>query len=163
MKILLYTRRNVGMYCLSHLIAIGHEVVVMTDELTIVRLAERYGCPVIGNGEWERMGSYDMLLSIHGNKKVPTQFLKPGSVNIHPCLSRYKGKDPISRYIKDKQILGTVESHWMTDEIDGGEIIYRTPEFLTGECRTHADFYNTALPFYYHCLEHTLNKILKCE
>lgn len=164
MKILLYTRRNVGLYCLSHLIALGHGVVVMTDDTHVQKLATRYGCKVIGNGDWNEMSAtnFELLLSIHGDKKVPKGFYKEGAaINIHPCLSKYKGKDPISRYIKDKEIFGTVESHWMTDIIDEGGGIYSTPEFLTGECKTHAEFYNVAVPFYFYCLEYTLNKIIQ--
>lgn len=161
MKILLYTRRNVGLYCLSHLVALGHEVSVMTDDEDVNWLADRYGCRVVENGAWEMMPDYDLFICIHGNKIIPGVWLKGLMVNIHPCLTLgLKGKNPVKRYMEAGFTKATVSSHFMTELVDGGEIIH-TEEFETGDIYSYQEFYDAALPHYYKCLEQTLNKILK--
>jgi methionyl-tRNA formyltransferase len=157
MKIVLYTRRNVGMYCLSHLVALGHDVSVITDDLRVMWLAERYGCSVVS---LDTMGEFDLFLCIHGNKIIPERYLRDGyMVNIHPCLYKYKGHNPIKRYILGKDTEATVESQWMIEEVDAGDVIHRE-DFITPICNNYADFYNVAMTYYYKCLDETLNRFI---
>ncbi len=158
MKIILYTRRNVGMYCLSHLVALGHDVSVITDDKNVEWLAERYGCKIV---RIDDMGEFDYFICIHGNKIIPSRFLQEGKmINIHPCLYKYKGHNPIKRYIVGKDTDATVESQWMIEEVDAGDVIFQQ-KFITPICNSYADFYNVAVPFYYSCLEKTLELIIK--
>jgi len=47
-----------------------------------------------------------------------------GVINVHPSyLPEYKGKCPITEQLKNKEKTGGVTLHWMTEEIDSGEII----------------------------------------
>jgi methionyl-tRNA formyltransferase len=158
MKIILYTRRNVGMYCLSHLVALGHEVDVVTDDKNVEWLAGRYGCP-IRTFETIRM-NFDLFLCIHGNKILPDwMFGYMEMVNVHPCLFKYKGHNPIKRYILGQDTEATVESQHMIVEVDAGDVIHQE-KFETPICKTYADFYNVALPYYIKCLDETLNRFI---
>ena len=165
MKIILYTRRNVGMYCLSHLVALGHDVLVITDDKNVEWLAGRYDCRVISLDTMYNFGMFELFLCIHGNKIVSRDILLRGwahyaeFVNIHPCLYKYKGHNPIKRYIIGKDTDATVESHYMTDVVDEGEVIH-AENFTTPICSSYADFYNVALPYYIKCLDETLNRFI---
>ena len=157
MKIILYTRRNVGMYCLSHLVALGHDVSVITDDADVEWLAGRYFCPLV---DLDTMGEFDLFLCIHGNKIIPKEYLVEGAMcNIHPCLYKFKGHNPIKRYIFGQDTEATVESQWLIEEVDGGDVIHRE-NFKTPICKTYADFYNVALPYYIKCLDETLNRFI---
>jgi methionyl-tRNA formyltransferase len=157
MKIILYTRRNVGMYCLSHLVALGHDVSVITDDSNVEWLAGRYNCDIVG---FESMGEFDLFLCIHGNKIIPERYLHDWRmINIHPCLYKYKGHNPIKRYIIGKDTDASVESQWLIEEVDAGDVIHRE-DFTTPICNNYADFYNIALPYYIKCLDETLNRFI---
>lgn len=156
MKIVLYTRRNVGVYCLSHLVALGHEVKVITDDANVSWLAGEYGCELV---VFETMGEFDLFLSIHGNKIVPMKYLEGGAaVNIHPCLFKYKGHDPIKKYLENGDTVGSVGAHYMTEKVDEGELICEIA-FETGKIDTYAEFYNIALPTYYEVVSEVLNRV----
>jgi len=46
------------------------------------------------------------------------------SINLHPSLlPRHKGLNAIERSYKDKYKTGGVSIHWVTSELDGGEVI----------------------------------------
>lgn len=154
--IVLYTRRNVGMYCLSHLVALGYSVKVITDDSNVSWLAHKYGCELV---TLDTMGEFDLFICIHGNKKIGSKYLKERKfINVHPCLFRYKGADPIKRYIENRDIVGSVGCHYMTEEIDKGELICEI-QFETGVVKTYAEFYNLALPIYYECLTEALSRV----
>jgi len=156
--IVLYARRNVGMYCLSHLVALGYKVKVITDDTNVGWLAEEYGCEQV---TLDTMGEFDLFVCVHGNKIIPKQYLVEGKfVNVHPCLSKYVGKNPIAKYLENGDTAGTVESHYMTEEVDAGEKI-TSFWFYTGEIKSYAEFYNIALPHYYKCLNKTLQQVFK--
>lgn len=159
MKIVLYTRRNVGLYCLSHLIAMGHEVRVMTDDEDVKWLCDVYACRVIENGDWKNVGLYDLFLCVHGDKIIPKNYIVAGRmINVHPCLISYPGHNPIKKYIENKGVVGSVSTQWLINEVDKGEIIH-TEWFDTPGCKTYADFYNIALPYYFKAIQNTLEKI----
>lgn len=156
MKIVLYTRRNVGLYALSYLVAKGFKVKVITDDIWVRQLGIFFKVEEVG---LDSMGEFDVFVSVHGKKIVPMKYLE-GKIafNCHPCLGQYKGRDPIKRYLQNKDILATVDSHFMTSEPDMGEVIVSVP-FATGEISTYAEFYNEAVPFYFTLFERTLNKL----
>jgi len=157
MKLVLYTRRNVGMYCLSHLVALGHEVSVISDDPNVRWLAERYGCKVCN---FETIGDFDVFYCIHGNRIIPEKYLEKGVfINQHPCLYKFKGANPIKRYVLGADTEASVESHYMVKEVDAGEVIH-SEHFETPICKTYADFYNVALPYYIKCLDETLNRFI---
>ncbi|KYC54031.1 MAG: methionyl-tRNA formyltransferase [Candidatus Methanofastidiosum methylothiophilum] len=69
----------------------------------------------------------DLLLSVHGREIVPIDILKIpkfGCINVHPCLYKYKGSNPIGRFIKDENNLASVGVHYMDERVDEGKVIY---------------------------------------
>lgn len=155
--IVLYTRRNVGLYALSYLMAKGFKVKVITDDYFVHKLAGYLGCELV---DLDSMGEFDLFLCVHGDKAIPEQYLQDGKfINIHPCLSKYKGHNPIKRFIQNKDIYASVDAHYMTSVIDEGEIICSVP-FATGEIKNYAEYYNVATPFYYICFEKVIQKLM---
>lgn len=156
-KIILLTRRNVGIYSLSLLVAMGYEVKVITDDKNVKWLAGVLNCELV---DLDTMGEYDLLLSIHWHKIIDTKYFEYGSaINIHPCLTWYKGKNPVKRYIANKNTTASVESHWMTDVVDEGEVVHQE-FFETSVIEKYQEFYDIALPFYFRCIEQTVKKVL---
>lgn len=154
--IILYTRRNVGMYCLSYLVSKGFVVKVITDDDHVKWLAGNLDCDLI---DFESIGNFDLFICIHGNKIIEESILNKGMfINIHPCLFKYKGHNPIRKYIKNGDTLGSVESQKMILEVDSGDVIHQE-FFHTNKCNTYAEFYNEALPYYFMVLSKTLEKI----
>lgn len=160
-KILLFTRRNVGLISLSYLIARGHKVYVISDDADVLWLALSLGAIARPHIKYVKdFGDFDMVLSVHWNKVIPVEYFngKP-AVNVHPLLTWYKGKNPVSRYIENKNTSASVESHYMTDVVDEGEVICR--EFFETEViDSYASFYNIALPYYFRIIERTLKIVL---
>jgi len=158
MTIVLYTRRNVGLYCLSHLVALGHDVKVITDDSNVKWLAGKYKCELV---DLDTMGEFDYFICIHGNKIIDKKYLVLGKfINIHPCLFKYKGHNPIKRYVENMDTDATVESQYMIEEVDMGYVIYKEA-FDTPVCNSYADFYNEALRYYISCLDKTLDILSK--
>jgi methionyl-tRNA formyltransferase len=155
--VVLYTRRNVGLVALSLLVAKGYKVKVISDDDHVLWMAEEFGCKIAE--DFDTMGEFDIFLSVHGWRIVPMKYLKEKiAINVHPCLSKYKGKNPIERYISNEDVVGSVESHIMEAKPDEGKVIH-SDYFPTGVCRTYQDFYNFAMPFYFHCILMTFNKL----
>ena len=156
--IVLYTRRNVGLYALSYLIAKGYKVKVITDDEDVKWMAKVYNCEEV---TFDTMGvDFSLFLCVHGNRILKKEYLQEGRmVNVHPMLEKYKGKNPISRYITHGDLEGSVSSHFMTEIVDEGEIIH-TERFYTGKVDEYSQFYNLAVPFYFRCIHETIKKVL---
>jgi methionyl-tRNA formyltransferase len=156
MKIVFYGARNTGMVVLTYLVAKCHDVVCIPEDQNLLDLCEALEVPVV---TLDTMGDYDLFVCCHGKKIIPGRYLKKGRcINIHPCLFKYKGHNPIKRYIENCDTLGSVESLYMTDAVDDGEVIQRF-EFDTPVCNSYAEFYNIALPYYFWCIDTTLRSI----
>lgn len=144
------------MYVLSYLVAQGYDVKVITEDKNVERLAIQYDLQL---RQLDTMGEFDLFICCHGRKIIPKKILVEGKfINIHPCLYKYMGHNPIKRYIKNKDRLGTVESQWLIEKIDGGEVIHQE-KFDTGEVKNYAEFYNIAVPYYFWCIDETLKKL----
>lgn len=155
--VILLTRRNVGMYSLSLLVAKGYKLKVITDDENVKWLAGVLGCELT---DLDNMGEYDLLLSVHWNKIIDTKYFEYGSaINVHPCLSWYKGKNPVKRYIANKNTKASVESHWMTEVVDEGEVVHQE-FFETPIVESYQTFYDYAVPFYFKCIQETIKKVL---
>lgn len=153
MKIVYYGRRNTGMVVLAYLKAQGHDIKVMSDDAWILDLAKMFDCPIV---TLDTMGEFDLFICVHGTKIIDKKYLVEGKfINIHPCLFKYKGHNPVKRYIENKDRLASVESHWMVEEVDAGDVIH-SEYFETPEITSYAEFYNIALPYYFSCIHKTL-------
>lgn len=157
MRIIFYGNRNTGLYILSYLVASGYDIKVITDgDKNIEQLTKYYNLPLV---TLDTMGDYDLFICCHGRKIISNKYLKEGKfINLHPCLFKYKGHNPVRRYLKNGNTIGSIESHYLVEEVDGGDVIYRA-EFETGKIDTYAEFYNIALPYYFKVIHETLKII----
>lgn len=154
-KVILYGNRNTGIYALTYLKAKGFDVKIISDDQWVIKIAKLLEVDII---DFEEVEGFDLFLCVHGVKILSKEFLQKGlCVNVHPGL-KYKGKDPISRYIINQDEDATVDSHHMIEQVDEGEIIASVP-FHTGEVNSYAEFYNQAVPFYHLLFELTLEKL----
>jgi methionyl-tRNA formyltransferase len=146
MNIVLYANRNVGMVVYFYLLSRGHSVKVITEDVLMIEVADEVVT-------LDTMGDFDLFICCHGRKIIDSKYLIPGKfLNVHPCLFKYKGHNPIKRYIENKDTLGSVEVQHMVEEVDAGEVIARV-EFETPAIETYAEFYNIALPYYIRVLK----------
>jgi methionyl-tRNA formyltransferase len=141
---------------LAHLLAKGFKVKVITEDALIRRCARYYNVEII---TFETMGEFDLFICCHGRKIIPNKYLIEGKfINIHPCLYKYKGHNPIKRYIKNEDTVGSVECQFMVEEVDAGEIINQQ-FFNTPVATSYAVFYNIAWPYYLECVDETLRRL----
>jgi len=109
----------------------------------------------------EHLAKSDLLISIHGKEIVPENLLslpKIGCINVHPCLYKYKGRDPIIKLLKDGETKASVGVHWMTGSIDSGQVIAEEFVDVTG-LKNVTDVYNALYPYYSFVLLKTLGLI----
>lgn len=103
----------------------------------------------------------DLLICCHGKNILNNSLINNvKSINLHPCLYKYKGANPIERLIAEGNPLASVASHWMTKRVDGGKMIVE--EYLKisdVKQKTAADIYNLLYPLYVKVLIKTLEKI----
>lgn len=154
--LILYARRNVGVAALTYLCAKGYRVKVISTDKDVLWMAGKLGVEVV---TLDSMGEFDLFLCVHGDKIIPDQYLVEGKmVNVHPCLYKYKGHNPIKRYIFGADTDATVESQYLIKEVDAGSVIHQE-NFETPVCKTYADFYNIAIFYYYKTIDSTLKKL----
>lgn len=158
--IVLYGKRVVGQIALSYLVARGFNVRVVNDsDIGVTWLAREYGARVVGTDYELSAKAYDLFICVHGTRIIEKEYLRYGKmINIHPCLYKYKGHNPIKRYIANGDTEGSVASHYMTENVDEGQVIEEL-FFQTPPCKSYADFYNVALPYYFMILDKTLQKL----
>lgn len=92
----------------------------------------------------------DLLVSVHSRDIVSRKLLELprfGGINVHPCLYRYKGLNPVSRLLQDGCTQASVGVHRMTEVIDEGEVLAEEFVDVTGK-RSEEEVYNTLYPFY---------------
>lgn len=155
--LILFARRNVGVNALAFLIAKGYKVKVISDDENVIWLAKTLGCELV---TLDTMGAFDLFLCVHGNRIIDKKYLVEGRfVNVHPMLHKYRGMNPIKRYIENKDTEGVVQSHYMEETVDTGKIICAV-RFETPVCNHPSDFYNVAFAAYYVCINRTIKLIL---
>ena len=119
-------------------------------------LRERYGVlpwEDFPNPPGGRGRRWDLLVSVHGREIVPDETLKRftmGGINVHPYLSRYPGADPVGRALADGDWQhASIGVHWMTDVVDGGEVILERPVDLSDmDYASRDEIYNALYPHY---------------
>lgn len=103
----------------------------------------------------------DLLVSVHGHEVATKEILelpRIGCINVHPCLYKYKGADPIKRLLKDGATRASVGVHWMTEDVDSGDVIVE--KFIDiPDCKTVVDVYNELYPLYSLALFEAIDKI----
>jgi len=87
----------------------------------------------------------DFLLCVHGRDIVKD--IPEVAINIHPCLYKFKGKDPIGQLLASGERMASVGAHRMTSKIDEGEVL--AEEFIDiGDSKTRTEVYNLLYPLY---------------
>ena len=156
--IVIYGRRTPCWVALNYLMTKKNVFIkVVSDDENVLWLAEKLGSDI---RPIQAYGFFDLLICIHGTHIFTREELKQGvCVNIHPALEKYRGTNPIKRYIENKDIDGSVSAHFMSEIIDEGEIIH-TEYFETPICNSHADFYNCSYIHYLKTIDKVLEKVL---
>jgi len=153
-----------GIIGMLTVLANGHTIktAVCYDDIT-KDFCKDYNIPVLKSikeqPEFNRaVENSDMLLSVHGREIVPSECLKAiNCINVHPCLSEYKGANPIGRLLADGNKNASVGVHLMSDKVDGGEIILEL--FINvKECKTEVEVYNKLYPIYAKAINMFLNQ-----
>ena len=160
--------RQVGVIGILTILARGHNIlsVVAYDSLVKI-ICKEFNLPVytsIKNASFlKKLEKSDLLVSIHGREIVPDNLLfvpKYHCINVHPCLYKYKGKDPIKQLLKEKNEKASVGIHYMTNELDQGTIIIE--EFINVKGLKDVEaIYNALYPYYSLALSKALNYIDK--
>lgn len=102
----------------------------------------------------------DLLVSVHGREIVrPHQLaMFKDAINVHPCLWKYPGADPVRRLIRDYGTKASVGCHRMTAEVDGGEVL--AEEFIELKSANFIDeVYNQLYSLYPRVLLAALRKL----
>ena len=168
MKIIFYGGRQAGMVSLLTLLALKEEIVCVIPVDNIVeKTAKRFGLKVrkvkdINNKKFVKYLKSlrpNLFVCCHGRQIFKKDILAIGCINLHPCLYKYKGANPIERLLKDKEKKASVGVHWMTEEIDRGKVI--AEEFFSVSGKTPIEIYNELYPVYSKVLIKALNKIKK--
>ena len=92
----------------------------------------------------------DLLVCVHGREIVPKEkleFPRLGGINVHPCLYRYKGANPIGRLLQDGYTQASVGVHRMTENVDEGEVLVEEFVDVAGK-QSVEEVYNVLYPFY---------------
>ena len=95
----------------------------------------------------ESLSATNMILSVHGREILSPEILKiQPCINVHPCFERFKGADPIGRLLKSKDKWADVTAHYITDEIDNGEIVWQ--ERIKVSSDSYIEVYTELYPLY---------------
>ncbi|KKL63593.1 hypothetical protein LCGC14_2173530 [marine sediment metagenome] len=111
----------------------------------------------------ELLTESDLLVSVHCREIVPQSLLdlpRLGSMNVHPCLYKYKGSDPIQRLLKDGGKIASVGIHRMTAVLDAGEVLTELYVNVEGK-KSEEEIYNTLYPYYSLAILESLKRIMK--
>lgn len=166
MKIIFYGGKQAGMVALLTLVALKEEVVcvIPVDEI-VEKIAKKFRLNVrkVRDINNKKFVSYlhnlkpDLFFCCHGKQILKKELLSIGCINLHPCLYKYKGSDPIKRLLLNNEKKASVGVHWMTEEVDRGEVIIE--KFLKVRGANEIEVYNELYPIYSEVLVEALNKI----
>lgn len=167
MRVIFYGGRQAGMVSLLTLLALKHEVVcvIPVDELVeMVAKSLKLNIQKPKNINSEEFVEYlktlhvDLFVCCHGRQIIKKELLGLcKSINVHPCLYKYPGADPIQRLLKDKNTKASVAVHQMTEKVDEGEVIVEN--FQEIESDTVEGVYNELYPLYSRTLVEALEII----
>jgi len=165
MNIIYLGGKQAGCIGLLTLLALKHYIVTVVpyDEY-VYRVAMQFNIPLHGsikNIPYGWLKQAELLVSVHGREIVPMDILKEiahGGINLHPCLSNYKGADPIGRLLADGGTHASVGAHRMTEDLDNGELLLEEFVDVTG-CVTREEIYNILYPYYTIVLNKAMRKI----
>jgi methionyl-tRNA formyltransferase len=155
LKVCLIAGKQAGIVGALTVLSKGNQIlasVSYSDELTdILKCLSIPVYSTIDEREFIKcLANSDVLISVHGKEIVkPDLFKLPrlGSVNIHPYLYKYKGKDPVGRALKEREFKASVGAHVITEQIDGGRVLIEEFIDITG-ANSVEEIYNRLYPYY---------------
>lgn len=162
--------KQAGVVGLLTILAIGCNIkAVVTGSPMVKEICQRFELPIYYSVKQEELKPIlkesDLLISVHSREIVPIDIIaltKLGGINVHPCLSTYKGKAPIERFIKDGATKASVGVHRMTEQVDMGETL---KEIFIDIDRTKVNtvdgVYNILYPYYSFVLFDVLKELSK--
>jgi methionyl-tRNA formyltransferase len=165
MKIIFYGGKQAGMVALLSLLALKENIVCVIPVDDIVEKTGRAfklnikKTKDINNAKFVRYLKSlnpNLLICCHGRQILRKGILSIASINLHPCLYKYKGSHPVERLLKDKNKKASVGAHWMSEKIDEGKII--TEEFVSTKGRTPIEIYNELYLLYIKVIIKTINR-----
>ena len=147
--------RQAGCVGLLALGASGCEVLgVVAYDQPVADLAAQLGLRSFGSihdpGLREVLSRAELLVCVHGREVIPEDLLhlpRSGGINVHPCLSAYKGADPVGRLLRDGNTRASVGVHRMNGQVDAGDVLVEEFADVSGR-RTVEEVYNTLYPLY---------------
>ncbi len=166
MKIVFYGARQAGMISLLTLLALKYKVVcVIPVDNPVERVAENLNLNIKKPKDINKKNFVDYLLNLkpdlliccHGRQILKKEILAIPSINLHPCLYKYPGANPIGRLLESGDKRASVATHWMTEAVDKGEVIVE--KFLDVKGSNVIEVYNELYPLYSEVLTKTLKKI----
>lgn len=166
MKIVFYGGRVAGTIALLTLMALGHKVVcVVPVDSPVAKTAKNLKLNIkkpkdINNKKFVnylKSLKPNFLVCCHGRKILKKDILAIHAFNLHPCLYKYPGADPIGRMLKEGNKKASVASHWMTEKVDRGKVIVE--KFLEVQGSNVIEVYNELYPLYAEVLIETFKKI----
>ncbi len=172
MRIIFYGGKQAGLISLFTLKAMGQKIVCIVPEDKIVEMAAKkmklkVFKPKDINSEnsvvfFKKLKS-DLIVCCHGRKILKKKILelpKKGCINIHPCLYKYKGADPIGRMLSEGEKKASVGVHCMVEKVDSGKVL--SEKFVNAEeAKTVVEVYNILYPYYSTALIEAIQKIEK--
>jgi methionyl-tRNA formyltransferase len=154
-NICLMAGKQAGVIGLLTILTKSHKIlsVVAYDEL-VKMVCEQYNIKIFDSikdkGFLEYLKKSDLLVSVHGREIITKELLdlpRIGCINVHPCLYKYKGKDPIKRLLEDGENKASVGVHYMNETVDKGELIIE--EFVNvKDLKDVVSIYNRLYPYY---------------
>ena len=178
MKIVFYGARPAGLIDLLAAVAKGHEIVAVIPVKKFpddpVRLAaEELNLPLYRPESLNSEESLahlkglapDLLLCCHGRDILKKEILslpRKGCINVHPCLYRFKGAEPIKHFLESEETKASVGVHVMTEEVDAGKtLVEEFKEIENKREKRQVEVYNELYPLYFKTVSIALEKIEK--
>lgn len=157
LRVIFLGGKQAGVVSLLAVISTGCEVKAVVTVSDIVKeVADKFGIPVYHSVKQDEiqglLPEVDLMISVHSREIIPMVILNKvwlGGINVHPCLSKYKGANPIQRFLSNGISQASVGVHRMTDKVDYGEVLMeRFIEIDRVKIDTVEKVYNTLYPLY---------------
>mgnify|MGYP001571826392 CR=1 FL=1 len=143
---------HVGMLCLLASVAHGYRPrAVVHADIGVKRTAEDLGLLTLpSTRQLKGWDAHGLLLSVHLREIVKPDVLRLfyHAINLHPCLPKYPGPDPIQRLLAAGDKEANVAAHRMEELVDAGEIVEQLSLELPDSPMTPADVYLWLYPLY---------------
>lgn len=157
LKVIFLGGKQAGVIGLLTTVAVGCNVLAVVTGSDIVKeLAKRLGLPIYYSVKQdeiiELLPETDLMISVHSREVIPMEILdavRIGGINVHPCLSEYKGRNPVKRFVENGKAKASVGVHRMVEEVDCGEVLEEMFVDIDRDViTTVTEVYNSLYPYY---------------